>query len=268
MGDKHFFSAAVGAVLICAVVAAVPAAAQPTPVLYVIGGNVGISTSQPKAKLHVLLGGTPYTLHPQTAMAFQNDASPTDGVIFALLGGTGASANGQIVFGNSANQFEGRLVYTFSGGGAMRFFAGGGEKARITAAGNVGIGTASPAARLDVNGAIFQRGGVVHPDFVFEPGYPIESIEEHSDYMWSNKHLPAVGPGRYDEEGRSIIEVGANSAALLEELEKAHIYIEQLHRRLKVLEEAVLDGGALEPAEVGEARDAARVGAAGGAAGG
>lgn len=203
-----------------------PAHAQ--SVLEIVNENVGIGTSSPQTKVHVLLSGTPFDPHPQTAMLFQNDGSANDGVIFSLIG----SDNGQINFGTQSNEFAGRIVYSF-GQDAMRFFVNGSERARITSNGNLGIGTSSPAGALDVNGAIYQRGGVVHPDYVFEEGYQLESIEEHATYMWEHKHLPAVGPGRYDEQGRSIIDIGANSAAMLEELEKAHIYIAQLSEELE-----------------------------------
>ena len=47
--------------------------------------------------------------------------------------------------------------------------------------------------------------------------------------MWQNQHLPAVGPGQVNDQGQGLINVGARSQGMLEELEKAHIYIEQLH---------------------------------------
>ena len=199
-------------------------------VMFVQGDNVGIGTDDPQVPLHVLLGGTPFALHPVTAMAFQNDASAGDAVVFSLIGGS--TGNAQINFGTAGDEFAARFIYSFNIQ-ALRFFNGSTEKMRLTSNGDLGIGTTNPAGKLDVNGAIFQRGGVVHPDFVFEPDYPLEPIEEHAAYMWENKHLPAVGPGRYDEQGRSIIDVGAHSSAVLEELEKAHIYIAQLNDELK-----------------------------------
>lgn len=102
--------------------------------------------------------------------------------------------------------------------------------------GRVGIGTANPAGTLDVNGSIYQRGGVRHADYVFEDDYQLESIEEHSESMWKEKHLPAVGAGEKDDEGREYVEYGSQMRGILEELEKAHIYIEQLHNQKKSLE--------------------------------
>ena len=102
----------------------------------------------------------------------------------------------------------------------------------------VGIGTDDPRpdAMLDVNGRIYQRGGQLHADYVFQPGYRIETITEHSDAMWANRHLPAVGPATKDSDGQDIVDVGRHQRGILEELEKAHIYIQWLHERLVELE--------------------------------
>jgi hypothetical protein len=105
---------------------------------------------------------------------------------------------------------------------------------------NVGIGTTSPQGKLDVNGSIYQRGSVLHADYVFEPDYQLESIEEHSQYMWRNKHLKAIPKAVVDENGYEIVEVGSHRKGIVEELEKAHIYIEQLHKQIKELEERLV----------------------------
>ena len=102
--------------------------------------------------------------------------------------------------------------------------------------GNIGIGTSSPKGKLDVNGAIFQRGSQLHADYVFEPTYRLETIDEHAKYMWEHKHLRAIPKARIDESGMEIVEVGAHRKGIVEELEKAHIYIEQLEVRLSKLE--------------------------------
>jgi hypothetical protein len=102
--------------------------------------------------------------------------------------------------------------------------------------GNVGIGTNNPQGRLDVNGKIFQRNVERHPEYVFEPEYMLEPIEEHAAFMWKNRHLKAVPEPEKDENGNYVIEHGAQQRGILEELEKAHIYIEQLHKRLSLLE--------------------------------
>lgn len=53
--------------------------------------------------------------------------------------------------------------------------------------------------------------------------------------MWANKHLKATPIAEMDEEGQAVVEVGAHRKDIVEKLEKAHIYIEQLHNRNKEL---------------------------------
>jgi hypothetical protein len=101
--------------------------------------------------------------------------------------------------------------------------------------GRVGIRTTNPKGTLDVNGPIYQRGVSLHADYVFEPGYKLESIEQHSEYMWQDKHLPAIPKAKVGDDGQEIIEVGAHQRGIVEELEKAHIYIEQLNKEIAAL---------------------------------
>jgi hypothetical protein len=109
----------------------------------------------------------------------------------------------------------------------------------LDADGNVGVGTTNPQGKLDVNGTIYQRGGVLHADYVFDDHYDLESIEKHAEFMWTRKHLSAVPPRKVDESGNEVIEVGAHQRGILEELEKSHIYIEQLNKRLKKAEKII-----------------------------
>ena len=104
----------------------------------------------------------------------------------------------------------------------------------------VAPGTTAPAGRLDVNGSIFQRGVQLFADYVFEPTYTLESIEDHSDFMWNNKHLPAVGARQVDAQGREVVEIGARMRGMLEEIEKAHIYISTLSDRITEKEAVVV----------------------------
>lgn len=108
-----------------------------------------------------------------------------------------------------------------------------GAGAGLIVGGYVGIGTGNPQGELDVNGSIYQRGSQLHADYVFESDYKLESIEEHAEYMWNNKHLKAIPKAKVDEEGREIVEFGSHQKGIVEELEKAHIYINQLHKHIK-----------------------------------
>jgi hypothetical protein len=115
------------------------------------------------------------------------------------------------------------------------------EKMRILPSGFVGIGTMSPSTLLHVagdatiTGALHVSGPCCGPDYVFEPGFRLASIEENDAYMWKHRHLPSVGPARTTADGQAVVDVFAQSKGMLEELEKAHIYIGQLHREIAAL---------------------------------
>ena len=150
-----------------------------------------------------------------------------DGAAFLNTAGLTAKVDGVVSSGNVPV----KLVFETNPTGYPRI-----ERMVITSSGNVGIGTSNPQGKLDVNGAIYQRGGILHADYIFEPTYKMESIEEHARYMWKNKHLMAVPGVRKDENGQEIVEVGSQQRGILEELEKAHIYIDQLNEKVKALE--------------------------------
>ena len=52
------------------------------------------------------------------------------------------------------------------------------------------------------------------------------------------RHLPAVPAAQVDDEGQEIVDVGAQRRGILEELEKAHLYIQELHQALDGLRSA------------------------------
>ena len=86
------------------------------------------------------------------------------------------------------------------------------------------------ANTVDITGNLVVTGSIT-PDYVFTPEYALESIEAHAAYMWEHRHLPAVGAGQVNAQGQGMVNVGQRSQGMLEELEKAHIYIEQLEER-------------------------------------
>ncbi len=86
---------------------------------------------------------------------------------------------------------------------------------------------------LHITGTLTGGKSLKSADFVFEKYYKLESIDEHAEFMWGNKHLPALkGQKAINADGYDMIE---RREAILEELEKAHIYIEQLNNEIKLL---------------------------------
>ena len=106
---------------------------------------------------------------------------------------------------------------------------------------------------LTIIGEIFTSGSCAGGcDIVFSPDYELETIEEHAARMWSNGHLPALGPT--PEQGR--FNLSQKTGGLIHEVEKAHIYIEQLHgelarlrQRLAQVEASLAAGETADPIE-------------------
>jgi hypothetical protein len=95
------------------------------------GGNVGVGMSTPSQQLSV-----------------------EDTI---LIKDTQSSVS-QLLFGDAASDFAGRIFYNH-GSDAMQFFVNASERMRITSTGNVGIGTTGPSGKLDVNGSIYSSSG-------------------------------------------------------------------------------------------------------------
>jgi hypothetical protein len=97
-----------------------------------------------------------------------------------------------------------------------------------------GFPTGTPVFRIANDGRIFHRNALIHADYVFDPGYALESIQEHADFMRRERHLRAVPKaGSPTEGGEDVVEYGSLFRGLLEELEKAHLYIAQLNGQIE-----------------------------------
>jgi hypothetical protein len=102
-----------------------------TAITILSGGNVGIGTTSPARTLQVEVGST--------AQGGQN-WSHSNGTVFARLGIVNPGVNNNTEFGSASN--NDLVLLTVNA-----------EKMRITAAGNVGIGTTAPDEKLHVDGS-------------------------------------------------------------------------------------------------------------------
>jgi hypothetical protein len=89
-------------------------------------------------------------------------------------------------------------------------------------------GSGTPVITVTNSGQILHKGVQIHADYVFEDGYQLESIDEHASFMTHEKHLSGIPTPDRDMHGNMIVDYGAFMRGLLEELEKAHIYIANL----------------------------------------
>jgi hypothetical protein len=125
-------------------------------------GNVGIGTTSPSGKLTIDAGAASSTL---STLSLTQGASP-----YGQITGAGDASHGLILRGYPSNGTTydysvtvGDVMSFYDFGGEFRFYKKNGslaEQMRITSSGNVGIGTTSPAQRLDVNGLINSTNGI------------------------------------------------------------------------------------------------------------
>jgi hypothetical protein len=116
-------------------------------------GNVGIGTSSPSQKLHVqstTVGNTVQFEAPGATDSFINVTNT--GVSNTYFGFNNSGSTNAVGIATGVSYIANANGYPFAIATANI------ERIRITAAGNVGIGSTAPSDKLDVNGTVFLRG--------------------------------------------------------------------------------------------------------------
>jgi hypothetical protein len=182
-------------------------------------GNFGSGTSTPSAALHLRRTNGTAKLLVEEANAGQ--ASRT---LFQLQN------NGEPKFGFTNTAVPQSWEFFASVGFAVNEITNPGLEFVLSPSGSLTI-----AGSLTTGGPSCGGGC----DAVFSPGFEIEPIEEHAARMWEQSHLPAVGPTSPSES----LNVSDKIGGLINELEKAHIYIERLNEDAKQQKAVLADKG-------------------------
>jgi len=173
-------------------------------------GNVGFGTTSPSDIIHM---------------------SDNSGTFFGISyqNTTGTASTWRTLSDGAVDRF----VISRSGNGGSELIIEPGDPV----AGGTG-GKTTVRGHLDVGGNVTANGTCAFPcDGVFSDQYELLSITEHSDAMWSNGFLPNVGPTLPNTPWDITDKLGR----MLNELETAHIYIEQLNGRIESLESSMIE---------------------------
>jgi hypothetical protein len=191
---------------------------------FLSNGNVGIGTTAPADKLHVmgnlrLTGGTEFFFEDLGQIRSFDD-------------------NHRILFRRSENKLELREY------GSIIFSAGSGNgletaSMMINGAGNVGIGTSSPGYRLHVVGDVkannFVSATRTYADYVFDSTYRLPSLGEVAAYIRQNHHLPEVpSEEKVKQEGINLAE---HQVVLLKKIEELTLYVIEQNQKQKLQDE-------------------------------
>ena len=205
-------------------------------------GNVGIGTSSPSSLLHVagnetLAGNLTFTAGTQSIQFANPGASPAPMMYMFSSGTTNTS---RMVIAHSPGFPTWGLQYSDNGDQFDFLGAGTSRMAINLSNGNVGIGVPSPAYKLEVCGTIRAKEVRVETgwcDYVFEKDYKLRSIDELEKFISDNKHLPGIAPAsEVEKEGLKVAEM---NKAMMEKIEELTLYVIQLSKDNKKLQEEV-----------------------------
>ncbi len=175
-------------------------------------GDVGIGTAAPGANLVIDSGAADTTLHISNTSAQWELKSKAS---------------------------TGRLNFKNLTVGGVPFKLGPNSVNGLLSVGTAAADMVEVRGDLDVTGTLTTGGPTCGGgcDAVFGADYDLPSIEEHAAQMFANSYLPEVGP----TVPKAAINVSERMGTMLNELEKAHIYIAQIQAEKRDMQAEFLE---------------------------
>ncbi|UGU18144.1 hypothetical protein LS482_09715 [Sinomicrobium kalidii] len=219
------------------------------------GGNVGIGTNSPGAKLDV--NGTfratynasgernIYMEAPSTGNHRGNGTQNATGLVYRMDN----PASGDPIFqvrsqGEAVRFFVEHDGWTGSKDNSAWF---GGSKGNYFK-GSVGIGTTSPDAKLAVNGVVHSKEVRVDlngwSDFVFKEDYNLPTLKEVEQHIREKGHLKDIP--NTEEVKENGIHLGEMNAKLLQKIEELILYTIEQEKKISILKKQVTENTELK----------------------
>lgn len=193
-------------------------------------GHVGIGTATPLQNF-VVTGDNPAMIIGHNASSHLSNSVESGRIYFDEgVNTTSGRCGFEMHYDGSTNKFE-------INSGCTAFV----NNLTITrSTGNVGIGTANPTNKLDVNGIIRGNEVIVETgwaDYVFQDDYKLKPLSEVEAFIKENKHLPSVpSAAKIQEKGAHVAEL---MTKMMEKIEELTLYsieqkkeIDELKKRL------------------------------------